>query len=521
MSLSRRTLLGAGLGLAGAAVLGTTAGCADDPAGQTARVFRSDRPLPERFVVPFVVPPVKEPTRREDGSTRYTIVQRTASVEILPGLSTEIYGYDGLLPGPTIRARRGEEVVVTHRNALPVPTVVHLHGGHTPADSDGYPTDLLLPDVPRRPSRGGHGHRGMPAGDVRQGSRDYVYPSDQQAATLWYHDHRMDFTAPQVWRGLAGFHLISDDVEDELTLPRDERDVPLMIMDRSFGADGELRYPSLDASLAGTPGVADAFVSGVLGDVILVNGRPWPVMEVDAARYRFRVLNASNARRYDLTLDPLPQQGPAFVQIASDTGLLAAPAPHRHLPLAPAERYDVVVDFAAFPVGTEVTLTNALGSGPTDAVMRFRVVRTVRDDTSIPPRLAELPVLEPGPDAPRREWRFERGRAGTAHWLINGLGFDPSRADARPRLGETEVWRFASDLHHPVHVHLAPFQVLSRGGGPPGEFDVGWKDTIDLRPAEYADVAIRFSDHTGRYLVHCHNLEHEDMGMMAAFDTVR
>jgi FtsP/CotA-like multicopper oxidase with cupredoxin domain len=517
VSISRRAVLAGGLGLAGAAVLGGAAGCADDPAGQTARLYRSERPLPERFVVPFTAPPVKRPDSRADGTTRYTVVQQQASVEILPGLATDVYGYDGLFPGPTIRARRGEEVVVTHHNRLPVPTVVHLHGGHTPAASDGYPTDLLLPEGPLRLSHAGHAR--MP-GDVVRGARDYRYPGDQPAATLWYHDHRMDFTAPQVWRGLAGFHLVTDDDEDALPLPRDERDVPLMIMDRSFGADGELRYPSLDGSLTGRPGVAAGYVSGVLGDVVLVNGRPWPVLDVAAARYRFRVLNASNARRYDLRLDPAPPTGRAFVQIGSDAGLLAEPVPHDNLPLAPAERYDVVVDFGAFPVGTEVTLTNALGSGPTDAVMRFRVARRARDETTVPARLVDLPVLEPPAGATRREWRFVRGRQGTAHWLMNGLAFDPARVDARPRLGETEIWRFASDLHHPVHVHLSPFQVLARGGGPPGEFDRGWKDTLDLRPAEYADVAVRFTEHAGRFMVHCHNLEHEDMGMMAAFETV-
>ncbi|SDS23967.1 spore coat protein A [Friedmanniella luteola] len=519
MRVSRRALLGAGLGLAGGAVLGT-AGCADDPAGQTARVFRSDRPLPERFVVPLTTPPVKRPTARDGTATRYTVVQRPAQVEILPGVLTDVWGYDGLFPGPTLRARRGERVVVTHHNDLPVPTVVHLHGGHTPAASDGFPTDLVLPAGPAATSRTGHG--GMPhgAGDVRRGTREHVYPGDQPAATLWYHDHRMDFTAPQVWRGLAGFHLVSDDVEDALPLPHGERDVPLMIMDRSFGADGELRYPSLDASLAGPPGVSADHTSGVLGDVLLVNGRPWPVLAVAAARYRLRLLNASNARRYDLALDPVPPQGPAFVQVASDGGLLAAPVAHDHVPLAPAERYEVLVDFGAYPVGTEVTLTNALGTGPTDAVMRFRVVRRAREDSTVPARLAAVPTLRPRRDAPRRTWRFARGRTGTGHWLINDALFDPARTDATVRLGDIEVWRFASDLHHPVHVHLAPFQVLSRGGRDPGAFDVGWKDTLDLRPGEHADVAVRFPAHPGRYLVHCHNLEHEDMGMMATFATV-
>ncbi|HEX8488065.1 MAG TPA: multicopper oxidase domain-containing protein [Propionibacteriaceae bacterium] len=524
MTLSRRSFLTGSLGLAGATVLGTTA-CSTGSAQQTAVPLASRLPLPQRFVVPLEIPPVLSPQSTSGGVTRYSIVQRRARLEILPGMTTEIYGYDGLLPGPTIRTRRGERLVVTHRNTLDVPTVVHLHGGHTPAASDGYPVDLVLPEQ-AQPVRARHGqdhgaqgHATM-TGDVSQGSRDYRYPGDQQAATLWYHDHRMDFTGPQVWRGLAGFHLISDDVEDRLDLPHGDRDVPLMVMDRAFEADGSLRYPSIDPELASTPGVTEDYVSGVLGDVILVNGRPWPVLEVAAVRYRFRILNASNARRYSLALDPAPPSGPSFVQIGSDAGLLAAPVAHTTITAAPAERFDVIVDFGGYPVGTEITLVNQLGRDATDSVMRFRVTAAARDDSRVPERLAPVPTLA-APSSVTREWRFTRGLQGQPHWVINQQPFDPRRMDARVRLGEVERWRFYSDLHHPVHVHLDPFQVITRGGRPPGAYDAGWKDTIDLRPGEYADVAVRFHDHVGPYLLHCHNLEHEDMAMMAAFETVR
>ncbi|MET0692429.1 MAG: multicopper oxidase family protein [Propionibacteriaceae bacterium] len=518
MRVSRRTLLGAGVALAGGAVLGGTSACSDDSPDQTAELLPSLLALPERFQVPFTVPPVKAPTSTGGGVTRYHVVQRTAQVEIVPGFPTQIYGYDGLFPGPTIKARRGEKIVVNHRNTLDVPTVVHLHGGHTPPGSDGYPIDLVLPE--RGLAHVGHAGHVTAQGDVSPGQRDYVYPNEQPAATLWYHDHRMDFTAPQVWRGLAGFHLISDDVEDDLPLPKGERDVPLMIMDRAFEANGALRYPSLDRRLVDPPGVRDDYVAGVLGDVILVNGRPWPLMEVTATRYRFRILNASNARRYRLQLAPAPPAGPAFVQIGSDGGLLSAPRPHQAIAISPAERYDVIVDFSGYPAGTEVTLTNALGSDSTDAVMRFRVSGPAPDESRIPATLADVPPLTPTPGSRTREWRFARGHTGQVHWMINNLPFDPARMDARVSLGEVETWRFYSDLHHPVHVHLDPFQVLSRGGRPPGELDGGWKDTVDLRPTEYVDVAVRFSDHAGKYLIHCHNLEHEDMMMMAAFETV-
>ncbi|MQA16234.1 MAG: multicopper oxidase domain-containing protein [Pseudonocardiaceae bacterium] len=512
MSLTRRGLFGVlGGGVAAAGLVG----CGIDlrpllaGPGRTGELLRSAVPLPEPYQVSLPVPPLRRPV-----GGRIEITQRVAEAEILPGMRTPIFGYDGIFPGPTIETRRGQPVVVNHRNELPVPTVVHLHGGHTPAEHDGWPTDLVLP------AGGGfalsrRAHHGM-VGDVATGSRDYAYPNDQRAATLWYHDHRMDFTGPQVYRGLAGFHLIRDDGEDALGLPSGDREIPLMIADRAFEADGSFRYPSLDPTLREVPGVEPEWMEGVLGDVVLVNGAPWPVAEVDAARYRLRILNASNARRYRLALHP----GGEFVQVGSDGGLLAAPVSHTTLTVAPAERFDVVVDFSAYPVGSEVTLTNLLGRDGTRQVMRFRVVRPARDGSRVPPRLSTVERLDPAAATVHREWRFHRGRVhGHQGWTINGRPFDPSRIDARPRLGDVELWRFSTDLHHPVHVHLDPFQIVSRGGTGPDDSDAGWKDTIDLRPAEVAEVAVRFTRHRGRFMMHCHNLEHEDMAMMTAFAT--
>ncbi len=277
--------------------------------GSAGVVLASSARLPEPFTVPLPIPPVLKPVRTTSDTDYYEITQRVARQEILPGVKTEVWGYDGIFPGPTILSRRGRRTVVTHRNELPVPTVVHLHGGRTPAEHDGYPTDLVLPVGGWR-----HGdHHG--GGNVSQDSKEYVYPLDQPAATLWYHDHRMDFTGPQVYKGLAGFHLVHDDVEDALPLPRGEREVPLMIADRAFAADGAFDYPSLDPTLRDQPASRRSFMSGVLGDCVLVNGAPWPVLEVTNTRYRFRLLNASNARRYRLALDPPPPNGPAFAQI--------------------------------------------------------------------------------------------------------------------------------------------------------------------------------------------------------------
>ena len=323
MTLSRRSLLGLLAG-SGAAAL---SGCGlSDLTGQTAEFLASRAPLPRPFRVPLPVPPVKRPSRTEGGTDYYEIVQRVAEAEILPGLRTPILSYDGIFPGPTIVGTSGRRAVVRHRNELPVPVAVHLHGGHTPADSDGFATDLVLPVEGWTPPAGaGHGDRTMMRGDVSTGFRDYVYPHDQRAATLWYHDHRMDFTGPQVYRGLAGFHLVHDDEERALPLPDGERDIPLMICDRAFEADGSFRYPAVDRTLQSTPGVERDYMEGVAGDVILVNGAPWPVLEVEAARYRFRILNASNARRYRLAMTLERGAGPAFVQIGSDGGLLERP----------------------------------------------------------------------------------------------------------------------------------------------------------------------------------------------------
>jgi spore coat protein A len=487
--VKRRHVLGAlGLAALGASSFGGLV--VTSPRGQTGELLRSRAPLPRPYTVPLPIPPVARPVRTDGTTDFYEIVQREADLEILPGLRTTVMGYDGLFPGPTLVTRSGRPAVVTHTNDLPVPVAVHLHGGHTPTDSDGYPTDLIEPT----------------------GRRDYTYPMQQRAATLWYHDHRMDFTGPQVYRGLAGFHIVTDNENDNLGLPSGDRDIPLMITDRAFDEDGSFLYP---ASHHGA-GVTDDFMEGVLGDVVLVNGAPWPVLDVTATRYRLRLLNASNARRYQLSLTP----GTPLVQIGSDGGLLEQPVEHASILLAPGERCEVVVDFGTFAPGTEVTLRNNLGTGDTREVLRFRVTGRGSDDSRIPQELSHIEPVRREDAARTREWTFRRAPTGQhPMWLINGLPFDPDRLDAEVQLGETEIWRFTSDLHHPVHVHLDPFQVLSRRGGAPGQHDAGWKDTVDLAPNETVDVAVRFTDYPGRYLVHCHNLEHEDMAMMAAFAT--
>jgi len=517
IEFSRRSVIGAGLFAGVGLGVGIPFSKGQGGSSSTGNLLRSGRPLPQPFTLPFQAPPVLQPTRSDAAVDYYQIAQSAAMVSILPGVKTAIWGYNGIFPGPTINSRRASTSIVTHTNDLPVPTVVHLHGGRTPPDSDGYPIDFVYPVDRASMTR----HMSMDSsmvGDTTEGRRAYNYPLDQRAAMLWYHDHRMDFTGPSVWRGLAGIHFVRDDEEDALGLPSGSRELPMMITDRSFAADGSLAYPSVDESLTMTPGVTGSFVAGVLGDVMLVNGTPWPVAEVAGAMYRLRIVNACNARRVDLRLDPQPDG--AMTQIGTDGGLLAAPIRHEHFELAPAQRVDLIIDFSSYKPGTAVTLLNDFGDGGMAKVMRFVVGEQVEDPFTVPDELSTIEALTASQAVTTRTFRFQAGQVHHKEgWLIDGQPFSPENIAAAPRLGTVEVWRLMADFHHPVHIHLNSFQVLSRGSGGPAAFDAGWKDTIDLRPSEEAAIAIKFDGYPGKYVFHCHNLEHEDMAMMANFRT--
>ncbi|TMR24156.1 multicopper oxidase family protein [Nonomuraea turkmeniaca] len=486
MNPARRDVLRL-LGL-GAVAVAAAPGCSLLAGTPQPQLLASAAPLPKPYAVPLPVPEVAKPVRGAGGADFYELTEKAADVEVLPGLRTQMWGYGGQFPGPTIVARSGRKTVVKLVNQLGVPTVLHLHGGHTPPESDGFPTDLVAPGA----------------------SREYVFPLEQRAATLWYHDHRMDYTGPQVWRGLAGMFLVRDAEEEALPLPAGERDLPLLICDRSFAADGTLLYPAL----GNRPGVQEGYMGGVLGDVILVNGAPWPESRVARARYRLRLCNGSNARTYELAT------GGPMVQIGTDGGLLSVPRTVRRIRLSPGERADVIVDFSAYKIGQHVELRNLAGEGAQARVMRFAVDRDEADDSAVPQRLSTVEALDPGKATVTRDFEFSSGSMhGGTGWLINGRPFDPKHMEARPKLGDVEIWRLTSDVAHPVHLHLDHFQVLSVNGerpaGPPE-----WKDTVELRDAQTVEIVTRFTDYRGRYVLHCHNLEHEDMAMMASFEVV-
>ncbi|MEA3055387.1 MAG: hypothetical protein QOD30_819, partial [Actinomycetota bacterium] len=433
------------------------------------------------FAASLTVPPTAVPTSTTGGVDVYEIGLRTASVQILPGLQTKVYGYDGRYPGPTIRAEVGRPVHVTFVNDLPVPAAIHLHGGNVAPEDDGHPLDMIDP------------------GDRRL----YTYPNQQLAATYWYHDHAMDHTAENVYRGLAGLYLLHDPKEDALGLPSGDRDVPLLLQDRAFHSDGSLDYPEMSDPRSH---------NGVTGDVFLVNGVPSPKLAVERGRYRFRIVNGSNSRQYDLRLDG----GASMVQIASDGGLLAGPVPVTHVPLGIAERAEIVVDFSAIDAGTSITMVDAnSGTG----MVRFDVGSSGAAGT-VPPSILRTITPITGATVTRDvHLSFDEARQ---QWVINGKPFDPKRIDFRPRLGVPEQWRLtnSSTFVHPFHLHLVQFQVLKRGLANPPTVERGWKDTVRVLPNEDVLLVARFTGHTGTYVFHCHVLEHEDHSMMGQLRVV-
>lgn len=452
------------------------------PGGRTSaarRVARAAQFEPFRVDVPIT--PVLQPTRRTRTTEYYALRMGPGEEEILPGVKTPVLGYRGQYPGPTIRVRRGVKAEVRQTNGAGRDLNVHLHGGVTPPDSDGHPMDAI------------------PTG----AERTYHYPNVQRGATLWYHDHSHGETARTLYQGLAGFYIVEDPDEEELELPREEYDVPLMIADRSFNADGSFRY-RVDID------------RGFRGDTILVNGAIQPRMRVERRLYRLRFLNASNARAYALSLG----NGRQMIQIGGDAGLLHKPQWRRVIGLEPAERVDVLIDFRQFGAGSKVILHNVGGEPSTTAVMRFDVVRGGAEDARVPRRLRPRDPLPPV----NAERTFGLTLTGLARpqWQIAGLGFGMERIDCRPRRGSTELWQFVnnSQRSHPMHLHGYHFRVVSQNGKPPHPGDAAWKDTVAVPANARVTVRPYFDHFDGRYVFHCHAAEHGDMSMMGQMEVV-
>jgi FtsP/CotA-like multicopper oxidase with cupredoxin domain len=477
MVLNRRRLLSLG---GGAAVLVgmAEAGKAAASRGPASSVrLAADPTAPPAFSVRMPVPDELRPVSTVDGVDRYHLPILQANEELMPGLSTPVLGYGGRYVGPTIRGRVGRPVEVSLTNQLTQQANAHLHGGHTPSASDGWPMDLLDTGA----------------------SQVLRYPNEQRGATLWYHDHSHQTDAELVYRGLHGFYLLGDDEETDLRLPSGPYDVPIMLTDAHFDATGAFIYSPEDTPNRNTT---------------LANGRPQPYFQVAARKYRFRVLDASNMRMFDLSLGGL-----TMTQIGSDGGLLPAPLGRTEVSLSPGERADLVIDFSRYPVGTQLVLNDA-ATGP---VLRFDVTWDAPDDSRVPDRLRPLPPI-PTPTV-AREFVFSldptRGLA-----LINGKAFDPDRVDVTVRRGATEVWRIvnraADNLGetHNFHIHLVQYRVLDRDGKPPLPGENGLKDTVVVPPDSSVRVVPTFTDFLGKYVYHCHMLEHSSYGMMGRMDVV-
>ncbi len=408
--------------------------------------------------------------------------------------------FNGSSPGPTIRARRGEDARITLYNNLPEETIVHWHGLIVPEEADGHPRYAI------------------PSG----ASYDYGVPVKQRALTAWYHPHAHHRTAAQIHMGLAGFFIVSDDEEDALELPAGPREILLMIQDRRSDAGAGFDYsPS-----------GDDLLTGMLGDTVFCNGTRAARLRVTADTYRFRILNASQARVYQLALSA----GTPLTVIGNDGGLLPAAAEVESVYLGVGERVDLLLDFSRVEVGRRLMLRSLPFSTPVSSgrfpqgmemdVLELEVVGGTRyEGVVLPGTLSAVPQLPAAAVAGARTFEFT-SPGGSHHGMhrINELSFDMLRVDEQIPLGRLERWVFVNNsaIPHPVHLHGTHFQLLGRSGGRSTiyPYEGGWKDTVLLLPGEEVEALVRFDAYRGIFPLHCHNLEHEDLGMMLNVEVV-
>ncbi len=533
--LERALALGAMAVAAPAARSRPTGAGADTAAGSRAAAAPLRRALP--------IPPRLRGHPLPDGTLGYQLRVGTGTSELLAGLRTPTWGYNGALLGPALVVPRGQSVRISVRNGLHQSTSVHWHGAHAPGDMDGGP------------------HSPIAAG----ATAEVHFALDQPAATLWYHPHVHGRTGPQVYAGLAGLLLIDDGVDRRLGLPHrwGVDDIPLIVQDRRIDADGTLLYMN-----------AMMDMMGMKGDRFLVNGVEGPYVDVPAQQVRLRLLNGSNARLYNFAF----ADGRAFHVVASDGGLLARPVELRSLLLAPAERAEIVVDLTrdqgrAVVLGSDSgrvipDLGMPMGTDAFDArgfaLLELRVGSPSGRAARLPGSLVPLPTLDTSRPARRFSLQgmmgsmggggmmgggmmgggmmgmmggrtirnmvsaasgpggMDMGVGGRDVFSINHAFMDMAVINQRVRLGDTEVWEVRNDapMAHPFHVHGTSFRILEREGLPPLEHERGWKDVVLVAPNETVRLIMHFGQPAGPghpFMYHCHVLEHEDNGMMGQF----
>ena len=484
--------------------------------------------IPRPYTLPFKVPPALD--GREGGTL--SITQKMATAEILPGVQTPIFGYNGITPGPTVLARKGKPLSVVMRNDLPDKhpnwgyeawTSCHLHGSASKPQYDGYASDITKPKQ----------------------SKTYQYPNFQNARTLWYHDHGVHHTAENAYMGLAALYLMGDEIEDGLPIPKLPKvlppvlktggvitpadsvyDLPLVVADKMFASNGNLMYD-------------DEGHSGVYGDVMLVNGVPWPTLKVARRKYRFRILNASLSRGLRLQLS---NSAPMTV-IATDGGLMPKPQTTTQLRCGMAERYEIVIDFAQYNPGTKIQLRNlgvpnSRDFDHTDKVMQFEVTADAFKedndnafadaDGNLNPA-NEIMLLDETKVPGIKTVKLNLHRSNST-WKVNDTTWDDivksnyKKVVANPNPDEIQIWEITNSSggwFHPTHIHLVDFKILSRNGRAPYNYELGPKDVAYVGENETVRFITQFSHQTGRYMIHCHNLPHEDHDMMTQFQVGR
>jgi FtsP/CotA-like multicopper oxidase with cupredoxin domain len=476
------------------------------------------------FREPLPIPPVL------DGD-HIRIPIREAEQQILPGRRTRLWTFGGSFPGPTVRRPAGRRTRVTFHHQLPEEAgelSVHLHGGHNRTQFDGQPGGLTKRQpvsafcrIPRglSPRESGNDLLIEPGAE-----KTYVYDlvedgRPERAAFQWYHDHRLDRTSRHSWRGLAGMWIVDDEFDASLPLPAGERDLQLMIGDRTFDRHNQLTDPFKDLRPP---------ADGIFGESILVNGAFMPHHHVDARRHRLRILNVSSFRSYNLHLS----NGAPMIQIATDSGLMPAPVRRREILIGPAERVEVVVDFSSCRGETVELRSSKLHRGRNTAgarsyggaLMQFRVgAARVVDRTRVPRRLRPLPEwVRKAKRTPDHRWTISIGGLFKTSWRLNGRTFNPAYADAFPRLGSTQTWEIVNRtaVAHVMHLHHTDWYLLERNGRRPPPWEDCLKETFFVFPNERILVAGHFADYTGKFVIHCHMFDHEDHGLMSQFEVV-
>jgi FtsP/CotA-like multicopper oxidase with cupredoxin domain len=483
----RRRLLWAGLAAAAAVVIaiaGVAAWLWSSAAVSTAGKVS--------FTHRLAIPPLAASRTDAAGQRVFDLRAGEGSTQLRPGAATATWGINGDYLGPTLRAARGEKVMIHVHNGLREPTTMHWHGMELPAVMDGGPHQVIKPGATWSP----HWRIGQPA------------------ATLWYHPHPHGQTAEHIYRGLAGLFIIDDPKTSPAALPHryGVDDIPLIVQDKNFTDSNQL---SLGRSFGGT---------GILGDTIVVNGTIAPHQEVTSEKVRLRILNASNARIYNIGL-PGDRQ---FTLIGTDGGLLPAPVQASRVELSPGDRAEIIVAMRpgertvlrSYPpdLGTNFLTGRFTGGDDSFDILQLRAARQLAPAPALPATLAPAPHV-PGTAATTRTFDLD-GRD------INGKGMDMSRIDFTAAAGSAETWQVTNrdDLPHNFHIHGVQFQVLSVGGAAPPAAYRGWQDTIYLKPGGTARIAVPFgayADPHHPYMYHCHLLYHEDEGMMGQFTVSR